>query len=135
MVDGHDLRQGNLLQCLVHLPIGFNSPRLFYSEIVEIREDNVWTKHGLYKYSDVAGIRLSEEVLLDCGGKKSGDNIIVFSDPDNAFPEIHILVQEDRFYLVSDEGKKMGVPIESVHDFQNLYYALTQKDLTIKLEI
>lgn len=135
MVDGRDLRQNNLLKCLVHLPIGFNSPRLFYSEVVEVREDSVLMKHGLYKYSDVAPITLSHDILLDCGGKPLEEDKIVFSDPDNAFPEIRILIQEDRFYLVSGKGKKMSVPIEAVHDFQNLYYALTQRELNVKLEL
>ncbi|MDL2290284.1 hypothetical protein LJB95_02650 [Paludibacteraceae bacterium OttesenSCG-928-F17] len=134
MINEKELRKGNIVKCLTRLPIGFNNPVLAHSEIVELRDNTVETNEGYYKYRDIGPIPLTEEILLNSGGQKKSDNEIIFADYNNLdIPDLIILVEGEKFYLSSESGGIYSVPIESVHQFQNLYYAIKSKEAVIKL--
>jgi len=132
MINPRELRIGNLVKCLVHLPIGFNKPALTYSEIRELREDRLETNEGVYRYRDVSPLTLSEEILLKSGGEKVSDSIIKFSD--TSLVDIYIVVDNHEFFVSNEVGEKYSIKIESVHQFQNLYFELKRKEANIKLK-
>ncbi len=134
MINSRELRRGNLVKCLVHLPIGFNIKKLFHSEIVEIRCDTVETNEGFYKYRDVAPLPLTEDILLKSGGKKNESHTIVFESSNTDIPDLYIFNDMDSFYLCTEHGDKISKEIESVHHFQNLYYAIRGREIEITLE-
>lgn len=133
MIKEEELRKGNVVKCLTRLPIGFNTPLLAHSEIVELRTNVVETNEGFYKYRDIAPIVLTEAILLKSGGQKKSDTEITFIDYDTDIPDLNLKIEGEKFYLSDEDGEKYSVPIESVHHFQNLYYALKKKEINIQL--
>ncbi len=133
MIDGRELRKGNVVRCLVHLPIGFYTPTLPYTEITEVRSGYVETSVGTDKYKDIAPIGLTTDIILRSGGKRATDTSFVFSDNDEKTPDIYLLQEEDAFYLTNKRKEKISIAIDSVHKLQNLYFALTGIDLKIIL--
>lgn len=133
MIRPKELRKGNMVRCLVRLPIGFNSPVLAHSQIVELREDIVETTEGFYKYKDIAPIILTEDILLKSGGVKAKDNLIIFDSKNDEIPDVYLVLEFGKFYAGNQDGIKFSIPVESVHHFQNLYYVLTSKDINIVL--
>ncbi len=133
MIETKELRIGNLVKCTVHLPIGYNRPVIWVADITEVKESSVETNHGNHKLRDIAPIPLTEDILVKCGGEKLSDTIFVFKDTETEHPEFHILISTDKFYLCTENGNKLSIPIESVHHFQNLYYVIRGKDVKLTL--
>lgn len=131
MITPQELRKGNVVRCLVRLPIGFNTPVLAHSEIVELREGVANTTEGFYNYKDIAPIDLTEEILLKSGGMKAQDELIIFQSNDEDIPDVYIVSEFGKFYAGNKESGKFSVPIKSVHHFQNMYYSLTTKEVHI----
>lgn len=133
MIRPRDLRIGNLVKCIRHLPIGFHAPVLSYSEIVEIREDSIELNEGVYKYRNINPLKLTEDILLKSGATKGEDNLFTFETRKSHYPQLS-LIEENGFYYLSDgNGNKLGVHFDSVHHFQNLYYILVGTDINMKL--
>lgn len=132
MIDINELRRGNQVKCLTNLPIGFHISFYPMARILEIKENVVETETGTHKYRDIAPIPLSEEILVNNGGNKISDKEIVFRDNENDLLPIALLMEENSFYLGDQSGKR-SIAIESVHQFQNIYYALKGKDIRIKI--
>ena len=130
MVSIRELRKGNIVRCLTRLPIGFNSPKLPHSEIVELRLDWVETNEGFYKYKDIDPIPLTEDILINSGGKKEKENQIVFHTGANI--DI-VLIKNNAQFFLGNSKKRYSVAIESLHHFQNLYFVLTQREISITL--
>jgi len=75
-------------------------------------------------------IPLTEEILLKCGMHKSIWSVtrFVFNDEQDQF---HIDILNDRFVF---RGLGMSIVyVDFLHDLQNLYFAVTRKELTISL--
>jgi len=131
MIQANELRMGNLVYKslksgqgrTVINPIGCQ-------DIVRIFEDI-----GSFNY---APIPLTEDILIKCGFEHGvierslsielGNDTILYDD-----------LSCDRMYIMQEmEGERpdcMSIPqdIKYLHQLQNLYFALTQKELTIKL--
>lgn len=133
MVNSKELRIGNLVKGLVHLPVGYNHPSLLVTEVVEIREDSVQTTDGYHKYREIGQIELTEEILLKSGGIKTSDNNITFTDTDTSTPEVVIIMEEGRFFLGNNNGDKYSVSIETVHQFQNLFFTLQGREIRMSI--
>lgn len=129
MIDPRELRIGNIVKCVSHLPIGFNAPGLAFSQIKEVREDQLETNEGFYKYRDISPLPLTEEILINSGGIKNEHSLIKFT----GITDIFILNDFGQFYLASPTGEKRSVEIDSVHHFQNLHYSLTGQDIRIRI--
>jgi len=133
MLKSRELRVGNLVKCAKHLPIGFHAPQLVYAEVVEVREASVETSEGVYKYHNLGPLKLSEEILLKNGGIKNESNEYVFKTHHHHYTNL-ILIEENGFFYLSDGNHtKMGQPFDSIHHFQNLYYILTNADISITI--
>ncbi|MDR2948052.1 MAG: hypothetical protein LBV71_02475 [Prevotella sp.] len=133
MMDSKELRKGNVVRRLVHLPIGYHTPTLPYTEITEVRSAYVETSMGTDKYNEIAPIPLSTDILSRSGGTKHSDSCIIFDTDNTDIPHIYLLHEADKFYLSSESKGKCSMPIEFLHHFQNLYFDLTGKELKVIL--
>ena len=92
-------------------------------DIVRIFEDI-----GSFNY---APIPLTEDILLKCGATSviftRNNEISSFDIGDLMFEK------EENGYCVFGSEWTIGKPFHHLHQLQNLYFALTQKELTIKL--
>ena len=132
MIEPRELRKGNFVKCLVHLPIGFYKPKLSYSEIIELRSSEVETTEGFHKYKDIGPIQLTEEVLLKCGGTKITDDRFILKSYNNEIEDIIVIVDSTNFYLGDNKNNKFSTSIESLHHLQNLFFDLTNTELNIE---
>ncbi|GEM_PF-847532 len=134
MIEMRELRKGNMVKCLSHLPIGYHVSSFPYTEIYEIKDNSVETEAGTHKYKDIAPIPLTEEILVKAGGLKLRENEYLFRDGDSDPIPISLLMESGMFYLGNNESKQ-SVRISSVHHFQNLYYVLKGKEVFIDIKI
>jgi len=83
-------------------------------------------------YSEFKGIPLTEEILLKCGFENKHKNLFTFKD----LIEIIFWNDEDvigfNVWIYPTTPKKME-NVKYLHQLQNLYFALTQNELTINL--
>lgn len=133
MMNSKELRIGNIIRCTHHLPIGFRVPLMIHASITEIREGMVGTTEGFYKFSDIAPIALTTEIIIKIGVKSISDTEYIISKNTENEPDIYLLKEMNEFYLSSDKGGKCSVAVESLHQLQNLYYVLTGRDLNINI--
>lgn len=135
MIDPKELRKGDYVSCTVHLPVGYYKSGVPFTQITGVKDGYVETDDGTRKYREIAAIPLTEQILLNAGGIKKGENEIVFTDTDTSTPDIILFHDADKYYLGSEQDRinKFSIPIESVHQFQNLYYDLMGKDIRINL--
>lgn len=132
-MDSKDLRKGNIVRRLVHLPIGYYTPTLPYAEITEIKGSLVETTMGTDKYDEIAPIDLSMDILSRSGGTKHSESCIIFDTDNPDLPHIYLLLEADKFYLSNESKEKYSMPIEFLHHFQNLYFDLTGNELKVIL--
>lgn len=118
-MEAKDLRIGNYLKCGV-----------FLTKVSCINKDNYTVtelnvSEGEFNYTSeqckIDPIELTEEWLLKFGfnyqeGKYWIDGLCVHTT-------------DSRYYILQEQGR---VFIKNVHQLQNLYFALTGKELTIK---
>lgn len=133
MINSKELRKGNAVRRLVHLPIGYHTPTLPFTEILEIRGSYVETTMGSDKYSEIAPITLSMDILSRSGGSKHSENCIIFNADNPDMPHIYLLREGDKFFLSNEKKEKYSMPIEFLHHFQNLYFDLTGTELEVML--
>jgi len=131
MIDAKELRIGNLIKCIVHLPIGYYQPSLLFSEIMEIRAGSVETNVSTHKYREIGPIKLTEDILLSSGGRKVSENEILFNEGDAGQLLVYKNTDSGKFYLGINGECKTTISIDAVHNFQNIYYDLLGKDVKI----
>ena len=86
---------------------------------VETAEDFTWFfKDGYW------GIPLTEEILLDCGFFKY-NNAYVLEVPKESVYEFNFSIWDDFTY----NSAEFPVELKHLHQLQNLYFALTNKEL------
>jgi hypothetical protein len=109
-----DLRIGNCISDI-------HASKTFIGFVSEIRKDKIYYNGFVSKIQDIKPIELSEEILLKCGYK---------SIRENHYGVLGHLIWniEDRFYC-----DKNGIQLKYLHQLQNLYFALTNEELTINL--
>ena len=120
-----ELRIGNYIQDLVGAPC----------KIRAINEGGLSIKGGGYSASVemFKPIKLTEEVLLNCGFKAENIYSNFILDDFEIESGVRIISTNERcsFYLSGDIPDFMKIKIEYVHQLQNLYFALTNKELEI----
>ena len=133
MIQANELRIGNYIDTVnrsnnVHLPNNYPlkcySINLFEIKVCNI-EDNFAqvTEDGfkIVKTSDILGIPLTEEIFIKFGFKRFSFNKFSIGS-----------------FFIHFEGNlimcvKSGVLLTTVHQLQNLYFAVTKQELRIKL--
>lgn len=133
MMNSRELRIGNIIRCTHHLPIGFRVPLMIHTSVTEIREGMVGTTEGFYKFSDIAPISLTADIVTKIGAKSISETEYVLSKSIENEPDIYLLKEMNEFYLSTDKGGKCSIAVKNLHQLQNLCYALTGKDLNISI--
>ena len=133
MISGKDLRIGNIVRCTHHLPIGFRVPLMIHSNVTEIRESMVGTSEGFYKFTDIAPIPLTVDILLKAGARSITETEYIISKVTEKDPDIYILKEMNSFYLSTLQGGKHSMGIDYLHQLQNLYYVLTGRELNVSI--
>lgn len=94
-----------------------------------------------YSYEEIEPIPLSEEWLLRFGFENFSDWQIALDDPSRFLVIMHVTHSGDEFYPVLEQCGEVSSErkqifhlnrIQYVHQLQNLYFALTGTELTIK---
>lgn len=80
-----------------------------------------------FKY--IKPIPLTEERVLSIGFIKSET---IANEYDDADSWISLRCVRGLWYLCSNDGNMNAIPLDYVHELQNLYYALRKKELIIK---
>ena len=107
---------------------------------LEIEDDGKWAEIAKiwigceYSFKSLFGIPLTEEILLKCGFSITES---IFHDNTNAYEIkswgrivlINGILQSDEFYFLDG----LSTEIKYLHQLQNLYFALTNEELTIQL--
>ncbi len=73
----------------------------------------------------IEAISLTEEILLKCGFEKQSDVIFIF--------ENILLYLGDGFIDFYNYGHQIKMGIKYIHDLQNLYFALNNRELNVVL--
>ena len=132
-MDKKELRAGNVVRCIHHLPIGFKVPLLIHATVTEVRDGMVGTSEGFYKYSDIAPIALDDSMLQKLGVKNISETEYIINKVGVKEPDVYLLKDMSEYYLSTEKGGKYSIPIESLHQLQNIYYILTGKDLVVDI--
>ena len=104
--------------------------------VKEISEEGLWVfnedETTWIEIDQFEGIPLTEGWLLKLGAKKNG--ILLWLSLTNFKAEIHFEIygKEIVSIIKSNFCELILDPIKSVHQLQNLYFALTGEELTIK---
>ena len=141
MIDPKELRIGNIVKdrggkairvdFLEHIQDGYNTK---FGQLVFLEGTEV---HPMTEYSDYANpIPLTHEILLKTGFQydETDEQYTICSIDFEASEE-----DVDRHFSLWSENKEdfecyfADIPIKSVHQLQNLYFALTGEELEIKL--
>jgi len=128
MIQANELRIGNYIQDKQFKNIGYLKHWISKNMVCVKKEFSTSTDH----ISEFEPIELTEELLLKCGFVKNDNcyNYYEFSlEPINEKEYFVIL----KYTLPIAWAKLNQLPISSLHQLQNVYFALTQTELQIKL--
>lgn len=146
MIQPHELRIGNLVQYPQADPRDCFEGEAGIVKVKSINPDmggiNGWHDMGTggeTKFEDLNGILLTEEWLLKFGFERFGDVGKVYSKELNRKERKLFYfngLRAVRFYEKSNDKESWfdKGDIEFVHQLQNLYFALTGKELELKKE-
>lgn len=98
------------------------------SKIEEIRSYDVMSNGKLYLFNNVYPIPLTEEILLKCGFSKIGNSGLVGGTTYQDDNMTLLFGQGDAIYFHADTRY---MPINSLHQLQNLYFILNNKELEV----
>lgn len=132
MINLRELRIGNLVKCLVHMPVGYYKSAVAYSEITGLKSNGVETDAGNFKFKEIDEITLTESVLLKAGAIQKKDKFI-FGDGNTDKLTVTIIRKSGKFYLAGNDDEIYSVAINSVHQLQNIYFDLRREELDIEL--
>jgi len=93
----------------------------------------VGTGEGFYKFSDIAPIPLTADVLLKAGAKAITDTEYIISKVGEKEPDVYLVKEMNTFHLSTSGGGAYSVSIDYLHQLQNLYYVLTGRDLNLNI--
>lgn len=145
MIKANELRIGNYVHVCYNakglvLPLTNIYSRIFTVDFdcAEVANDNTkaFSEQKCFKYSYgyIEPIPLTEEILLKCGFSITES---ILHENTNAYEIkswgrivlINGILQSDEFYFLDG----LSTEIKYLHQLQNLYFALTNEELTIQL--
>jgi len=120
MIDPKQFREGNLFKWADHASMGFG--------------ECVITPSNHYNYPDLRNpIELTEDWLVKFGHEKKNEDLA--NDNIDYVGKSQYWVQHQidfDDYVLYGRNNSLGISLKYVHTFQNLIFALTQKELEIK---
>lgn len=114
----NELRIGNLISDVF-------ATGKFYGVVNKVHKDKVYYNGFVSKIEDIEPIPLTEEWLLKFGFSKNHFDYIYEKG------EFYVEVCEND-YIFRWNDFNIDINLKTVHRLQNLYFALTQSELTIK---
>jgi hypothetical protein len=128
MIGSNELRIGNLINLK-------NRNGIFVFPVTGIIEQGVFINHNngewRLSYHEVDPVLLTEEAISKCGFKEVGfyDNVYYLDDF-----RIYLDKKADYGLLKYEkETENIEIEIDSIHKLQNVYFALTGKELEVDL--
>lgn len=126
-MEANELRLGSKLRSGVHVitVTGIHRDTILKNKTPHIYVDGYAGKNYCFKLHEISPIELIPEILEECGFNNKGafytiNNIISFGYTDGKLHTTYI-------------GDSVIPPIQYLHQLQNLYFALTSKELEINL--
>lgn len=98
-------------------------------EIKELTESDVKLKNGFAEYSQLTPIPLTEEWLVRCGFEYSHR---IGSRSFYSIRNLYIEICQDTCAVYYTDKGELICYLKNAHQLQNLYFALTGEELTIK---
>lgn len=132
MIDLKELRIGNWVNCHF-LTTNFNAQVLQMTPGMVVVQDG--EHKNSYGFENISPIHLTPEILKNCGFEKLQDDGSFGMEKQVKIKATHIILSEgDRngFCEVFICGMD-DVRVQHLHQLQNLFYALTQTELEVKL--
>lgn len=131
MIKTNELRLGNIVS--VNKGFEMYVSAIFKDTVYldfEGNQGDVWEE----KEEDVFLVPLTQEHLLNFGfeAKSHYDNFILNSFEVSSTVRVISTNKRSCFYLSLTEDSIFNIKIDTVHQLQNLYFALTNEELTIK---
>lgn len=88
--------------------------------------------NGIVDINKVQPIKLTEEIILSCGFSSNGiyDNVYQFE-------YFHLTLNKKTksgLLVIDNNSMQLEVEIYTLHQLQNIYYSLTNKDLTVGIQ-
>lgn len=117
-----ELRIGNYIEKSLKSGNG----RKLYNRLTITDFNHIYENDGSFNYEPIP---LTEEIFLKCGFKKDTKGVLVLNK------NIYSLILwggEVSIYLKIDESV-LSIEIHYLHQLQNLYFALTGKELEVNL--
>lgn len=144
MIKANELRLGNKVNS--RSKRGYENPGVVTVSGIDSRGINHWSDMGAsgeHPFEESSGIPLTEEWLRKLGFEKMLDSADPDYGPIEWTKEYEVSYQKSPAYIVlwPNEGGGNGsflldnyssAPLHFVHQLQNLYFALTGEELTIK---
>jgi len=130
-MDVKELRIGNWVSNTHGIPM---IVKAVYEDTVYVDfKGNVGGLWEFNKHEPYKPIELTEEILLKCGFELKGVIFRINNGLSNQF-DVNYSPSRDIFYYNSSKhGMYMGVEIKYLHQLQNLFYALINEELNVKL--
>lgn len=130
MINTKEIRIGNLVEYRITDKL---DERKEWLEVSEIDADDIhWLSKVDTKDEDFRAILITEEWLLNLGFKKDNKlNYVFHFEFNEGYEEITVELYkggENDFYF---RGNILHNDLKYVHQIQNLYFALTQRELTV----
>lgn len=124
-ISARELRIGNFVM-FKHTPIGSG-----IYPVMAIKDDLIVGSNGGAAYlNEIEPIPLTEEWLVRFGFESSKDD--VYDYPTWCLYENVFVQKIDDAFWYGKDWEDFNIDIHSVHDFQNLYFALRREELSIK---
>jgi hypothetical protein len=117
-----ELRIGNLISSKCHGGLITEIFSIIDSKNVKLGANPM----ALYKKDEIEPINLTEEILINFGFNKTGINFEL-----NKF-ELWTNINDGNYYFRYVYANKPSILIQYVHQLQNLYFVLTNKELKNK---
>jgi hypothetical protein len=121
-MEPNEIKHGNLVnwEQNIHVIIGITQEKIM-TKFTDDDEDDAPYYHC---YEHLKPILLTEEWLLKFGFEQGRNE---WSKDGECFEWF-----SDGYYFTAGDGCKIGLVIKYVHQLQNIYFALTGEELTIK---
>lgn len=131
MIQANELRIGNLFQCSI------SGHRIFATVLSVIGEKGVDCKYdceaykliggyAFIKYEDMQPIQLTAEIIESCGFEKDADGVYLKNN-------CLYWLDSGRLQIAIGHTPIINAPCKSLHQLQNLYFALTGKELNTNI--